>query len=209
LKRNFVIVYGDPGTGTHNAGRLFELAANTHAQEIKKGSFPGNIPLFKKDVDVMTVQHISTVMELVSAVNVGNIVYLAYFGHSWGLDNASGVMYIGETASPGSNLTITGGANNRPSTDIPAAKFRTDAQVRLFGCRGRFGSDPIARQLADQLRITVYGYSNSGGSLFTTNMTLGHGGRSVKQLDIDTRPPANAKSVWLIPINGTPTFSSF
>ncbi|MCK5232515.1 MAG: hypothetical protein KAR13_19735 [Desulfobulbaceae bacterium] len=157
----------------------------------------------------MTITHISTVAGMVSAVSVGNVVYLAYFGHSGPTRGGPGALFIGETASPGSNLTIRGNTNDRPATDIPANKFRTDAQVRLFGCRGGYGTDPIAQQMADQLRIPVYGYTNSGGSLFTTDSTLGHGGRAVRQIDINTPPPANATNVWLIPINGSPTFSRF
>jgi hypothetical protein len=213
LQRNFIIVYGDPGQGGHNAGRLFQLTANTHSREIQANAFPGNIPAFVAGTDIMTVTHISTVAALVSAVGVGNVLYLAYFGHSGPIGGQNGpgpgALFIGETASPGSNLTIRGNANDRPPTDIPANKFRADAQVRLFGCRGGFGPDPIARQMADQLRIPVYGYTNSGGSLFTTDSTLGHGGRAVRQTDINTPPPANATNVWLIPINGSPTFTRF
>lgn len=63
--------------------------------------------------------------------------------------------------------------------------------------------------MADQLRIAVYAYTNNGGSLFTTDPALGHGRRAVKKADIDTPPARNSTSVWLVPINGSPTFGRF
>jgi hypothetical protein len=219
-QRNFVIVYGDPGLDGHNLGRLPELAARTHEREVRANTFPG-VPRFTA-ADRITTTHISTVSALITQVAVGNVVYLAYFGHSGPIRGVGpGALFIGEGASPGSNLTNRGNSNDASPTTIPATHFRSDGQVRLFGCRGGFGNDPIAQQMADQLRIPVFAYTNSGGSLFTTDATLGHGGRAVTDADICRRRdasghcveqlivPENAPNVWLIPINGTPTFRQF
>jgi hypothetical protein len=189
---------------------MFEIAAHTHEREVRANAFPG-VPHFNA-ADHITVAGVSNVTGLISQLNVGNVVYFAYFGHSGPTRGGPGALFIGSAASPGSNLSIRGEPQDSPATDIPAPLFRSDGQVRLFGCRGGYGTDPVARQMADQLRIPVHAYTNSGGSLFTTDATLGHGGRSVTQADIDFRFPSsinNSTNVWLVPINGTPTFSSF
>jgi len=209
-KRNFVIVFGDAGQGDHNAGRMFEIAARTHEREVRSNTFPG-VPRFNS-TDGLVVTHISDVLGLIAQLRVANVVYLAYFGHSGPTRGGPGALFIGETAAAGSNLTIRGNSQGAPATDIPATLFRSDGQVRLFGCRGGFGTDPIARQMADQLRIPVYAYTDSGGSLFTTDATLGHSGRGVTQADIKFKFPSsinNSTNVWLVPINGTPNFQRF
>ena len=138
-QRNFIIVYGDPGLSSHNAGRLFQLAAQTHEREVKANVFPG-VPSFRKDVDKLVVTHISTVTALVNQLAVANVIYLAYFGHSWNTDIGPGVLYIGQNATPDTNLSNRqGNSSNTPVNVIPANYFRSDAQVRLFGCRGGYG----------------------------------------------------------------------
>ena len=210
--RNFVIVYGEPGHGGHNAGRMFEIAAHTHEREVRANAFPG-VPHFGSS-DHLTVAAVSNVPGLISQLGVANVVYFAYFGHSGPTNGGSGpgALFIGSLATSGSNLSIRGEPQDSPSTDIPAPLFRSDGQVRIFGCRGGYGPDPIAQQMKDQLRIPVYAYTNSGGSLFTTDATLGHGGRSVTAADISFSFPTtmnNSTNLWLVPINGTPTFHRF
>jgi hypothetical protein len=205
-QRNFIIVYGDPGQDSHDLGRMPELAARTHEREVKANAFPG-VPRFTS-ADRMTVAHISTVADL-KAKLVGNISYLAYFGHSWNTDTGSGALFIGDASAPDTNLSNAPGANNTAASTLPANKFRSDGQVRLFGCRGGYGSNSIGEQMASQLRIPVYAYDNPGGSLFTTDSTLGHGGRSVTQADINAKIPASPANLWLVPANGTPNFRKF
>lgn len=207
-QRDFLITYGDPGLANHNAGRLFELAALTHEREVQNGTFPG-VPRFIKGRDKIIRRHISTASDLASAVSsLKSIAYLSYFGHSWSQIDTPGALLIGEADAAGTNLTHAPGANNTPPTIISAVTFRADGQVRLFGCRGGYGRDSIARQLADQLRIPVYAYTNAGGSLFTADSRLGYGLRTTTQADIDAKLPRKG-DVWLIPANGKPTFGRF
>jgi hypothetical protein len=88
---------------------------------------------------------------------------------------------------------------------------RTGAERRTFSglASATAGPPKAARQLADQLRVPVYGYSNPGGSLFTDDAALGKGERAVTSADIAKKLPNKVKDVWLVPINGTPTFKSF
>ena len=126
-KKNFVIVFGDKGAGPHNAGRLFDLAARTHEKEVRLNAFPG-IPVFTAATDTLTVAHVSTVSDLVAQVGVGNIVYRAFWPQS--ADAGPGLLYIGDASAPDTNLSNRGDANSTPATNIPADKFRTDAQAR-------------------------------------------------------------------------------
>jgi len=203
--RNFIIVYGDKGTGEHNAGGLFEMSAKTHEREVKTRAFP-NVPSFQAG-DVINTYHISTVSELIKLLEVGDVIYLAYFGHSW--NGGVGALYVGEADAPDTNLGNAGGANDTSVTKLPKDKFRRDAQIRLFGCRGAFGTDSIAAQIAAHLGIKIYAYNNSGGSLFTQDKTLGYGKRAVKKADIDFKKFNKLADTWLVPINGTPNFVAF
>jgi hypothetical protein len=63
--------------------------------------------------------------------------------------------------------------------------------------------------MAAHLHLPVYGYSNQGGSLFTTDVKLGHGQRAVTQADALASTPNSPPSLWLIPADGTPSFKSF
>lgn len=202
---NFIIVYGDAGLGEHSAGDLFKICAQTHEKEVKTRAFP-SVPSFGAG-DKVNTYHISTVSELVKLLDVGDVMYLAYFGHSW--NGGTGALYIGEADAPDTNLSNAGGKDDTPATKLPKDKFRRDAQIRLFGCRGGFGSDSIADQIAKHLRVKVYAYNNSGGSLFTQDKTLGHGKRRVKKADIEFTAFNKLKDTWLIPINGTPNFIVF
>lgn len=165
--RRFVIVYGDQGEGVHNAGLLFQWAATTHRKEVMRDAFPGVPPSGGATVEVF---HVRSVPDLVRAMSTGNIAYLAYFGHSW-----DSYLFIGQAATAGSNLGPTPAPTVAPVTDLPVGKFAKNAQIRLFGCRSGYGARSIAGQLHNYLGIAVFGYENSGGSLFTQDATLGHG----------------------------------
>jgi hypothetical protein len=194
----FVVIYGDPGIGAHNSGQLFRMSAETHVREIRTHSFPDVPELSGSN---LKLYHISSVPELVADIDAGNVAYLAYFGHSWTFDDqyftilgwrifrtaGASYLYIGERAVPGSNL---GGARTATTTaiaDLPQGKFSgprnvsgaaggintRKAQIRLFGCRGGYGSNPVAALLANHLKVEVYGYENFGGSLFTQGPEIG------------------------------------
>lgn len=152
--RRFVIVYGDKGLGVHNAGSLFEWAAKTHKLEVMLGAFPGVPPSRGASIEVF---HVSSVPDLVQDISAGNLAYLAYFGHSW-----DSWLFIGETASRGSNLSSIRSETEAPVTDIPKEKFLPNAQIRLFGCRAGHGPAPIASNLHAYLEVTVYGYAPPG-----------------------------------------------
>jgi len=231
----FVVIYGDPGLGVHNAGQLFEMSAKTHEREIRARTFPGVPELSGSNVELY---HVSSVPELVADIDAGNVAYLAYFGHSWAWDDVyftifrwrifrtsegTGKLYIGERAVPGSNLGETRNATTAAVADLPQGKFSRPtnlsgvsggintrkAQIRLFGCRGGYGSNPMAALLAHHLKVEVYGYENSGGSLFTQDPRLGRGQRAVTQSDIEFKAFNDSTDTWLVPINGVPRFKMF
>lgn len=205
--RHFLVVYGDPGLHEHNLGSIFKLSAETHAREIRTGTAPGSVPTLQP-TDVVTVAHIGTASDLANQLNVNNVLYLAYFGHSWN-NGDLGVLLIGEQTAPDTNLTNVPGPNNTPLTILRPSAFRSDAVIQLFGCRGANGTNSIAEQLAVRLHVSVSGYDNAGGSIGTNDKSLGHFGRSATQKDIDAQVPSNAKDLWLVPANGTPHFKTF
>src|SRR5215470_939574 len=131
----FVVIYGDPGLGVHNAGQLFEMSAKTHEREIRARTFPGVPELSGSNVELY---HISSVPELVADIDAGNIAYLAYFGHSWAWDEeyftirglrifrtfaGTGKLYINERPVPGGNLGETRTAKDAAVADLPQGKF--------------------------------------------------------------------------------------
>jgi len=139
----------------------------------------------------------------------GPVEYLAYFGHSWSSPGVGSWLFIGETASAGSNLSAVRSDTEAPVTDIPKNKFVPGAQIRLFGCRAGYGPASIAAELHNDLGVTVFAYENSGGSLFTQDAALGHGQRAVTRADINLTKFETAAKTWLVPINGIPTFRRF
>lgn len=199
--RNFLIVCGDRGI-THNVGDLFIMAAATHEKEVKTRVFP-NIPAFGEANSIRVVQ-LGTVGELVKEISGGDIGYLAYFGHA-----GPQALYIGEESEPDTNLSNSGGRDDTPVSALAKDKFGPGAQVRIFGCKAGSGSGSVAEQLARHLGIKVYAYTNSGGSLFTQDKTLGHGKRAVTKSDIAFKAFKRTADTWLVPINGTPTFKEF
>jgi len=231
----FVVIYGDPGLGVHNAGQLFEMSAKTHEREIRARTFPGVPELSGSNVELY---HVSSVPELVADIDAGNVAYLAYFGHSWAWDEeyftirglrifrtfaGTGKLYINERPVPGGNLGETRTAKDAAVADLPQGKFSgprnvsgvsggintRKAQIRLFGCRGAYGSNPMAALLATHLKVEVYGYDNTGGSIFTQDPILGRGRRAVKQSDIDFKAFNDGADTWMVPINGMPRFKMF
>jgi peptidoglycan hydrolase-like protein with peptidoglycan-binding domain len=205
--KNFVIVYGDAGQGTNNTGALFPMAASTHVTEISTRTFP-NVPQPSTNFKITDPAiHISTVSDLASAISIGNIAYLAYFGHSW--NSGIGSLYIGGADAPDTNLSNGGGVNDTPVSRLSKGLFRSDAQIRLFGCQGGFGSNSIAQHLATELNVQVFAYANSGGSLFTHDRELGQGRRAVTKADISFNKFEKTKPTWLIPINGRALFTEF
>lgn len=201
MARRFVVVYGDQGLGPHNAGLLFQWAATTHKAEVQRNAFPG-VPASRGAS--IELYHISSVPDLVTDITAGDVAYLAYFGHSW-----DSTLFIGQSPTAGSNLSAFRSATSAPVTDIPKSKFLSDAQIRLFGCRAGYGVAPIASQLQSQLGVAVYAYENSGGSLFTQDVSLGHGQRASTQADINQKNFKAGAGTWLVPANGVPKFKRF
>jgi hypothetical protein len=209
--RNFIIVFGDPGKGVHNLGRLSELAALTHEREVRANKAPG-VPAFGP-ADTITTAHISRASDLLTRLSVGNVAYLAYFGHSWNEGSGPGALFIGQDHAADTNLTEgldpPGPVQTctSPAT-LPKTAFRPNSSVRLFSCRGSFGGNSIAEQIARQLGVPVFGFDNSGGSIFTNDPKLGHGERSATAADLKAAVVAT-KDVWMVPSDGTPHFKQF
>jgi hypothetical protein len=211
-KRNFIIVFGEPGRKEHNLGKLPELAAKTHEREVKSNALASlPTPTFLPGDNVSTVL-VRRVADLVTELGVNDVIYLAYFGHGWG-DDASTALNIGQDHVPDSNLTIAqdpppGIQTCTPPSVLPRAAFRPDAIVRLYSCRGAFGTNPIAKQLATHLGKPVYGYASGLGSMFTNDPRLGHGLRAATQAD-QSATVAAGKDIWMVHFAGVPTFTRF
>jgi hypothetical protein len=197
----YLIVHGDRGSGAHNAGQLFEWAAKTHEKEIRNGSFPGVPPLGGV---TLKVAHVSTVSDLVKAINTGKAAYLAYFGHSW-----TQALYIGEADTADTNLSNAGSANDTKTWALPKSSFGVDAQIRLFGCAAGHGTNPIAEQIAKDTRVVTFAYESPGGSLFTQDQKLGHGLRQPTNADISFNAYKSTSDTWLVPANGSRQFKKF
>jgi hypothetical protein len=211
VKRNFVLVYGDPGLHDHNLGRLPQLAAETHQREIQANDAPG-VPQFLSG-DTVTTSHISTVADMVARLGVNNVIYLAYFGHSWNDTGSVGALFIGQEHAADTNLSVGanppgGPASSTPPSVLPRSAFLAGASIRLFGCRCAWGTTSAAEQIAGALSLPVFGYDNSGGSIFTNNRQLGHGLRSATAADLKAAVVAG-KDVWMVPSDGTPHFRQF
>jgi RHS repeat-associated protein len=132
---HYVVIVGDPGLGEHNAGDLFQRAADTKAGELRG---QGN--------DV-TVARASNVWDFNSAINSGPTIDggIYYFGHSsWDR------LYVGEQAGFGTNID---------STDISALSgghIAPGAVLQLNSCfAGSGGARSIAAQLARRLGIVT------------------------------------------------------
>jgi peptidoglycan hydrolase-like protein with peptidoglycan-binding domain len=196
-----LIAYGDPGNGTHNLGQLPEWAAKTHEKEVTNGAFAG-VPSLSGAT--LRVVHVSTVSDLVKAINTGKVAYLAYFGHSW-----TQALYIGGANAPDTNLSNSGGLNDTKVWALPKSSFSDDAQIRLFGCAAGHGENPIAAQIAKHTGVVTYAYESPGGSLFTQDKELGHGKRRPTQADISFNSFKKTADTWLVPANGSRLFKKF
>jgi hypothetical protein len=119
-----------------------------------------------------------------------------------------GALFIAQGSVPKGNLTSRGLLNDAPATDIPKKSFLPEAQVRLFGCRGGWAPNPIAKQIKDHLGVPVFAFANTGGSIYTNDKALGHGKRPVSKGDT-TMKLDSKKPIWMIPINGKPEFKKF
>lgn len=208
--RNFVIVYGDPGLGSHFLGILPRRAAVTHEREVRTNTFINleRTPLFKSS-DNTILHHISTVQDLIRTISIGNVVYLSLFGHGWNpADGQGGAIFIGQSQRADTNLSNRSGATNTPVTSIPRDKFiKNIAQVRLFACRSGYGSKSIAAQLSAHLQLPVFGYDNPNGSIFTNDPDVGHGILEYRKSSNKSVSPK--KPLWLVPNDGSPKFTKF
>jgi hypothetical protein len=149
----------------------------------------------------------------VTQLSAGNVVYLAYFGHSWAEDGSAGALFIGQDHAADTNLTEGQDPPGQIQTCtspavLPKASFRTNAVIRLFGCRGAFGTNSVAQQIANKLSLPVFGFDNSGGSIFTNDDKLGHGLRAATAADSSATVSAG-KPIWMVPSDGTPHFRQF
>lgn len=208
---NFVVVYGDPGQGGHHLGILPRRAAETHRDEVTDNTFANlePTPVFRKGTDTMVFGHVGTVTAMIDKIMVGNVVYLAFFGHGWNAgDGKGGALFVGDGSGPDTNLSNRPGATNTGVSTIPPGKFvASGAQVRLFACRSGFGSGSIAAHLAAHLQVPVFGYDNPNGSVFTNDPDVGHGTREYSKSAKKTVSPGN--TLWLVPNDGSPRFKKF
>jgi hypothetical protein len=133
----YIILYGDPGLGEHNVGRLFEMAADTRLNELAK---------IIKPEDNIIVRHVSTVSDIKRALRHKDIVSLEYYGHgSWNQ------LYPGEDPYPGTNLDIPD-VENLPGT------FLINGSIILYSCFSASGDEQsIAGAFAKRYKVPVTG----------------------------------------------------
>jgi hypothetical protein len=158
-----VIIVGHPGGPGHSLGKLPMIAAMHHKKEIENNKFP-DLPHFDKTkhkiigpVDAHTVTDFNKVFEDNSKIN--NVIYLAYFGHSWAdiddrlvtgsfIYHPWGVLYLGGASAPGTNMGTKRSKTYDDINTTPVStgwtniyKINPNAQIRLFGCRGGYDEE--------------------------------------------------------------------
>jgi hypothetical protein len=219
LVRNFLIVHSEPGLGVESVGSFFELAAETHEKELRSNTAPGGRGpagdecLPSDTIKIARVGCVSKLRDLLATTN--DVLYLAYFGHSWervgDFDRTNtGALFLSGADAPDTNLTELPGRNNTSPSTLPKTAFMKNAWIRLFGCKGATGPHPIAEQLARNLGVAVFGFGNGMGSLFTNDSGLGHFERAAT---VRERSPhffvSAKKDVWMVPADGIPHFEQF
>lgn len=131
-----------------------------------------------------------------------NIVYFAYFGHSWVNSTKEGVLYLGDRAIKGTNVY------HSEVVSLSTQNVVSTAQFRFFGCQSSYVQGnlrPIAQLFAEQFRgREVYGWASSGGSIFTHDKNYGYTGINKTGKNPNTVVVNTNKSpAWLV-ANGKP-----
>jgi len=171
----YVIIVGDQGLGAHNVGSNFNRVANTRANELR---------LAGHTVDIVRA---SNVADFNNAITAGNTIdgAVIYYGHGW-----NGVLYIGHTSTPSTNLDKTNVSllSNR--------NLDTAARIELNACNsGSAASEKnysIAQLVAIRLARNTSGWNRPLGFTGTPGHYL-HGTNAF--------PPTNGP-LYIVPTPG-------
>jgi hypothetical protein len=146
--RDFLFVHGDPGQGDHSLGDGLRTAAETHRDEIEAGTFPFDVPKFRKDLDRSHVAHVSRVAELASSMAAfsATLHYLAIYSHMGAGGDLSrelaeqgfiisysrtGLLFLGDASAPDTNLGKVTSARYIPVSDESKEQLRLLGQEQL------------------------------------------------------------------------------
>jgi hypothetical protein len=149
VQKTYLIVSGDPGLNlgnghNHNVGGLFDLAAQTQAENLT-GS--GN--------STVITQRVSSVSDLNTALtNSGTINgTVTYFGHA-GIDgHGNYALFPGQNPGDNNNVSVLN------VNQLSNSKLAPTVTITLNACHARLGgSNSIAKAIARQLKRTVYAY---------------------------------------------------
>ncbi len=144
--------------------------------------------------------------------NLGSITAFKYTGRTPG-----GTAYLTSHPTASSDELAARNTNMTPVSSLPTDVFyvHPKSQVRLFGCYGAVGTDgdpkewSIAEAMGKHLKVLAYGFNNDGGSMMTSDKTLGHGGRSSTAADRNKRSFKATGNLWFVPFVGKINFKKF
>ena len=156
----YLILVGDPGinttTGSHNVGNLFNLAAQTEANNLQAG---GHHVVACR---ISSVQHTSTALTTHGLID-GGVIYFGHSGLSPGTDINGNKIYYSILA-PGQQSGASTNISYQNVGSLSNAQLGSGAEfaITLNGCnagaRTPSGLPPIALLLANQLQRTVAAY---------------------------------------------------
>ncbi|MDR3740717.1 MAG: RHS repeat-associated core domain-containing protein [Terracidiphilus sp.] len=152
----YLILVGQSGLGAHNVGNLFNLAAQTYANQLAANG------------DTAITLQVSSVQDVASALSSNGYIDggVTYFGHSGVVPTSDGLisgLFLGEDAGFYTNLT----AQNIGM--LSGANLGPHASLTLRSCHAGYGNPSIAQSLANQLNRGVY--ASDTGFYFSNSPT--------------------------------------
>jgi RHS repeat-associated protein len=133
----YVLIVGDPGRGSHNAGNNFNRSAQSAAEQLRAEGHE------------VIISRASSVTDFNRALNNNGKIDggVIYYGHGW-----IGKLYIGEGPEPGTNLD----ASN--IDQLSGENLGPNATIILNSCNSATGEDSsIGQLMANQLGRRVFG----------------------------------------------------
>ncbi len=162
----YAILVGDPGLGTHSAGRNFTRVALTRIAELQQKQGTTFVTSTGTNGELLNYVRISSVADFNNALNLGTslIDIVIYFGHG-----GNGVLYIGQNQDTeatfgtinSTNLTVEDGAIPNTVQYLSSSNLAPNATITLNSCySGSGGSSSIAQGIATQLGRVTYGWTS-------------------------------------------------
>ena len=150
MKKRALLMVGDSGLGRHNAGRAFDLAAETEAGALQDAGWETELV------------RVSSVDDIIGALSNGDPVTRAYyFGHA----GQTGLL-VGENSGEGTNLYAS------HAESLSSGRLSENASFYIYGCSAGAGTSNIANTMSYYLQRPVYAFSSdmhfSGSPGFTS-----------------------------------------